>query len=130
MITFYGFVNVNEITDYDRRSNSFGSPVDQITLEFEASILNMLDDIKKEAPEDISTDFNVARSFSDQANEAVGTDVIALVIGFNVVYIYVLMMIGGFGCVQQKVSEITKNLRNRVWFLLISTYFNYILSNR
>ena len=78
---------------------------DQITLEFEASILNMLDDIKKEAPVDISTDFNVARSFSDQANEAVGTDVIALVIGFNVVYIYVLMMIGGFGCVQQKVSE-------------------------
>ena len=105
MITFYGFVNVNEITDYDRRSNSFGSPVDQITLEFEASILNMLDDIKREAPEDIFTDFNVARSFSDQANEAVGTDVIALVIGFNVVYIYVLMMIGGFGCVQQKVSE-------------------------
>ena len=51
----------------------------------------------------------MARSFSDQANDAIQTDVIGLIVGFFIVYIYVMVMIGGFGCVRQKVCK--TNLR-------------------
>ena len=66
----------------------------------------MLNEASIEAPPGVLIDFNVARSFSDEASKAVNSDVVGFVIGFSVVYIYVLMMLGGFGCVQQKVSTI------------------------
>ena len=66
----------------------------------------MLNEASIEAPQGVLIDFNVARSFSDEASKAVNSDVVGFVIGFSVVYIYVLMMLGGFGCVQQKVSVI------------------------
>ena len=66
----------------------------------------MLNEASVEAPPGVLIDFNVARSFSDEASKAVNSDVVGFVIGFSVVYIYVLMMLGGFGCVQQKVSTI------------------------
>ena len=47
MIHFYGFVNTSGITDEDRRSSSFGSPVDKETLEFEKYIIEMLNNITK-----------------------------------------------------------------------------------
>ena len=105
-INFFGGVNTNDITDEDRRRNNYGAPVDQGTLDFEISILNMLNEASIEAPQGVLIDFNVARSFSDEASKAVNSDVVGFVIGFSVVYIYVLIMLGGFGCVQQKVSTI------------------------
>ena len=105
-INFFGGVNTDDITDEDRRRNNYGAPVDQGTLDFEISILNMLNEASIEAPPGVLIDFNVARSFSDEASKAVNSDVVGFVIGFSVVYIYVLMMLGGFGCVQQKVSII------------------------
>ena len=103
VINFYGFVNTDDITDEDRRRNNYGAPVDQETLNFEISVLKMLNEAAKETPPEVEIDFNVARSFSDEASKAVNSDVVGFVIGFSVVYVYVLMMIGGFGCVQQKV---------------------------
>ena len=105
MINFYGFVNTGDITDEDRRRNNYGAPVDQETLYFENAILKMLNEASKETPPNVEIDFNVARSFSDEASKAVNSDAVGFVIGFSVVYIYVLMMIGGFGCVQQKVKN-------------------------
>ena len=107
-INFFGGVNTDDITDEDRRRNNYGAPVDQGTLDFETSILNMLNEASVEAPPGVLIDFNVARSFSDEASKAVNSDVVGFVIGFSVVYIYVLMMLGGFGCVQQKVSTILR----------------------
>ena len=105
VINFYGFVNTGDITDEDRRRNNYGAPVDQETLYFENAILKMLNEASKETPPNVEIDFNVARSFSDEASKAVNSDAVGFVIGFSVVYIYVLMMIGGFGCVQQKVKN-------------------------
>ena len=50
----------------------------------------------------------MARSFTDQANEAIQTDVVGLIVGFFIVYVYVMVMIGGFGCVRQKVCVETE----------------------
>ena len=119
MINFYGFVNTDDITDEDRRRNNYGAPVDQETLNFEIAILEMLNEVSKETPPEVKIDFNVARSFSDEASKGVNSDVIGFVIGFGVVYLYVLMMIGGFGCVQQKVKN--ENLKKN-----LLTYNKYI----
>ncbi len=78
-----------------------------MTLSFEQSLLNALIEFTKNNTNphaDFKTYINVARSFDDLSNEAIFTDVNGLVIGIAIVYVYVLAMLGGFGCVEQRVG--------------------------
>ena len=54
---------------------------------------------------DMTTSVNVARAFNDLSDEAIGTDVARLVGGISIVYMYVLFMLGGFDCINQKVHK-------------------------
>lgn len=56
----------------------------------------------KARKDDIKTYINIARSFSDLANDAIGADIPRIIGGIMIVYTYVLAMLGGFDCVQQK----------------------------
>ena len=81
--------------------------VDQGTLEFEKTLV---EDLLRFATQhngedtDIKTYINIARSFNDLSNDAISTDVPRLVAGISIVYVYALVMLGGFGCVPQKVN--------------------------
>ncbi len=81
--------------------------VDKGTLEFEEALLEDLLNFVSTANANtsaIQTYVNVARSFDDLANEAIGADIPRIVGGVLIVYTYVLVMLGGFVCVQQKLN--------------------------
>ena len=80
--------------------------VDEGTLEFEHALLqSLLQMINETQTKDTKTYVNIARAFNDLSDEAIGTDVSRLVGGISIVYMYVLFMLGGFDCVNQKVKR-------------------------
>ena len=111
-IKFYGLVNVDEIGKDEEDSNplkntfSNGPPADQKTLEFEKSLTEMFQEIiTEEVPaEDIRMDFKLESSYYDETGKSVESDFFRVLIGLCLVYAYVVIMIGGFGCIQQKVN--------------------------
>ena len=114
-IKFYGLVNVDEIVQDEDSNNplkntfSNGPPADEKTLEFEKSLSEMFQEIiKEEAPDDapdIRTYFKLESSYYDETGKSVESDFFRVIIGLCLVYAYVLLMIGGFGCLQQKVTS-------------------------
>ena len=104
IIQFFGLTNLSAVTREDIKSNTFGAATDKETLDFEKHLLEALLGLPQN--ENVRTYINIARSFTDLSNEAVYTDVVGLIIGTGIVYFYVLLMIGGFGCVEQKVLNI------------------------
>ena len=82
--------------------------VDKGTLDFEGALADILLDFSEETninqDGNIKTYVSLARSFDDLANQAIGADIPRIIGGVSIVYAYVLMMLGGFDCVQQKVQ--------------------------
>jgi hypothetical protein len=117
-IKFHGLVNVAEsaaddgtdLSQYTKRIFADGPPADESTLEFEKALIEILLEMSKDnsaTNDDIAIHFKTGRSFNDEASKAVESDIVRFIIGFIVVYIFVLFMIGGFGCVQQKVKVLS-----------------------
>ena len=77
--------------------------MDRGTLEFEAALTEELLNLTGTEGGDIKTYISLARSFDDLANKAIGADIPRIIGGVSIVYAYVLVMLGGFDCVQQKV---------------------------
>lgn len=78
--------------------------MDRGTLEFEAALTEeLLNLTEMEGGGDIKTYISLARSFDDLASKAIGADIPRIIGGVSIVYAYVLIMLGGFDCVQQKV---------------------------
>lgn len=103
LIRFLGKTNTSAISDKDKTAMGVGAPVDQITLDFEADVVRILDKFADEPNVyGIETFVNIARSFTDVSNEAIFTDKDGLIGGIFIVYIYVLFMLGSFGCVEQR----------------------------
>ena len=95
--------NENEL--FTKRIFAEGPPADVSTLEFENALIEMLHEMTKNlTSEDIKMYFKTERSFNDEASQAVESDIIRFIIGLIVVYVFVLIMIGGFGWVQQRVN--------------------------
>ena len=84
--------------------------VDKGTLDFEGALADILLDFSEETNNNqdgnIKTYVSLARSFDDLANQAIGADIPRIIGGVSIVYAYVLMMLGGFDCVQQKVQRV------------------------
>ena len=53
---------------------------------------------------DIRTYFKLENSYYDETGKSVESDFFRVLIGLCLVYAYVLIMIGGFECIQQKVN--------------------------
>ena len=109
-IKFHGMVDQDNIGNnenelFTKRIFAEGPPADVSTLEFENALIEMLHRMTKKLPsEDIKMYFKTERSFNDEASQAVESDIIRFIIGLIVVYLFVLIMIGGFGWVQQRVN--------------------------
>ena len=109
-IKFHGMVDQDNIGNnenelFTKRIFAEGPPADVSTLEFENALIEMLHRMSKKLPsEDIKMYFKTERSFNDEASQAVESDIIRFIIGLIVVYLFVLIMIGGFGWVQQRVN--------------------------
>ena len=99
---FLAFLEYMNFTTY------FFFQVDKGTLDFEGALANILLDFSEETninqDGNIKTYVSLARSFDDLANQAIGADIPRIIGGVSIVYAYVLMMLGGFDCVQQKVQ--------------------------
>jgi hypothetical protein len=52
---------------------------------------------------DLSVFVNVARSFNDIASETILTDVTMVIIGFSIVFTYVIFMLGRFSWIENRV---------------------------
>ena len=77
-------------------------PIDRKTLEFEgAMIKEMLN--TSGYPEGLESFPNVQRSFGDVAGSTIMGDISYMTIGFMIVYAYVMLMLGKFSCVEQRV---------------------------
>ena len=75
-------------------------------MEFEGELLqSLLQMVNQTRTKDMKIYVNVARAFNDLSDEAIGTDVARLVGGISIVYMYVLFMLGGFDCINQKVLK-------------------------
>ena len=75
-------------------------------MEFERELLqSLLQMVNQTRTKDMKIYVNVARAFNDLSDEAIGTDVARLVGGISIVYMYVLFMLGGFDCINQKVLK-------------------------
>lgn len=75
-------------------------------MEFEQAVIQSLLHMRNQTKnEHFQTYINVARAFTDLSDESISTDVSRLVGGISIVYMYVLFMLGGFDCVNQKVTN-------------------------
>lgn len=88
-------------------------PVDIKTLEFEGDMLEIMLN-KSGYPDGLESFPNVQRSFADVAKVAVFGDGLQLVMGYVILFVYVTVMLGKFGCVDQgpnKIKTILSQLR-------------------
>ena len=80
-------------------------------MEFEEALIQSLLQLRNQTKnKNFQTFFNVARGFNDLSDESISTDVSRLVGGISIVYMYVLFMLGGFDCVNQKVNKYLSKL--------------------
>lgn len=80
--------------------NALGEWVEESTLKFESSLILTLLNLKNET---LKTYVNVARSFSDIASETIFTDVSMIMVGFSIVFAYVILMLGKFSLIENRV---------------------------
>jgi len=77
-------------------------PIDRKTLQFEGEMIaTMLNTTGY--PEGLESYPNVQRSFGDIAGSTIMGDISYMTIGFMIVYAYVMLMLGKFSCVEQRV---------------------------
>ena len=100
-------------------------------MEFEEALIQSLLQLRNQTKnKNFQTFFNVARGFNDLSDESISTDVSRLVGGISIVYMYVLFMLGGFDCVNQKVnkylSKLSKENISSNKFLLFTSATSWI----
>ena len=76
-------------------------PVDIRTLEFEGEMLSIMLN-QSGYPSGLESYPNVQRSFADVATVAVLGDITQLFVGYMIVFVYVMIMLGKFTCVEQR----------------------------
>ncbi|TRY61569.1 hypothetical protein TCAL_14942 [Tigriopus californicus] len=94
--------------------------VDPATLDFETQLIHILNNQDRFTDGFVSYS-HVARSFSDIASANIFTDVNMVVLGFAIVFIYVLIMLGNFDCVENRVFVSLAGLV-AVFMALIASY--------
>ena len=99
---WFGKVNISSITPADISSMGTGEIVDANSMEWEKSLEEALIEDQKDLPEGMETFVNVARGYSDVAGETIINDAMMMPIGFMIVFVYVVIMLGKFSCTEQR----------------------------
>jgi len=99
---WYGQLNTSQLTDADVSSAGTGQVSDPNSLEWEAALRDLLMEDQDHLPDGMSTYINVARGYDDIAGDSINGDAIMMPIGFMIVFVYVMIMLGKFNCIQQR----------------------------
>lgn len=78
-----------------------GENIDPRMLEFEGDLIQVLLD-KTDYPKGLNSYANVMRSFGDIAGSTILGDIPMMGIGYMIVFVYVMVMLGKFNCVEQR----------------------------
>ena len=88
-------------------------------MEFELLMYDIFEEsrINLEQSDDDSTIYiNIGRGFDDIAAESILGDAFYMPIGFTIVFVYVMVMLGGFSCVETRVRiGLSMTRRNRFY---------------
>lgn len=68
---------------------------------------------------------NIARSFNDIASETILSDTSMVVLGFSIVFTYVIFMLGKFSLVESRVSQLIKRHRKKLMSTAIFFHRRY-----
>ena len=79
--------------------------MEESTLHFESQLISLFQESNNNEV-GMKVFINVARSFNDIASETILGDTVMVVIGFSIVFNYVIFMLGKFSCVENRVSQI------------------------
>ena len=100
VILWFGKLNATEALLHPAIERN--EPIDRKTLEFEGEMIAVLLNTTG-YPEGLESYPNVQRSFGDIAGSTIVGDISYMTIGFMIVYAYVMLMLGKFSCVEQRV---------------------------
>ena len=106
---------INPVKDRDE-------PIDQRTLDFEGEIIKVLLN-QTDYPEGLQSYPNVQRSFGDVASSTIFGDVSYLVVGFVIVFLYILIMLGKFSWVENRVYLSLAGIISIVMGIIVSYGF-------
>jgi hypothetical protein len=96
--------------------------VDIRTLEFEGAMLEIMLN-NTDHPPGLQSFPNVQRSFADVATVAVLGDITQLFIGYMIVFVYVMIMLGKFSCVEQRAYLSMASITGIVMGIVVSYGF-------
>ena len=97
-------------------------PVDLGTLEFEGDMLTIMLN-RSGYPEGLESFPNVQRSFADVAKVAVFGDGLQLVLGYCILFFYVMLTLGKFGCIDQRAYLSTASILGIIMGIIVSYGF-------
>lgn len=103
-ISWFGKVNKSALTEEDMAGAEGGQAADQTTLEFEDRLRIRLEELGDELlqPQGLELFVNVARGYIDVAGEQIMNDALLMPVGFTLVGLYVMLMLGHFHCVETR----------------------------
>lgn len=77
--------------------------VEQSTLDMESHLISLF--LSANENNELNSFVNIARSFNDIASETIMSDTSMVVLGFSIVFTYVIFMLGKFTLVETRVSS-------------------------
>merc|ERR1712038_1417908 len=94
--TWFGQVNFSDISEDEIHAAEDGQPADPTTLDFEIKLRDYLLAFAEDKvrPKGYELDFSVASAYGDVAGEQILDDAIFMPVGFSLVCIYVVLMLG------------------------------------
>ena len=101
-IQWFGRVNMSLVSADDISSSGTGEVVDANSLEWEEALKTLLLTDQDTLPAGLESFVNVGRSYSDVAGDTIVNDAIMMPIGFLIVFVYVVFMLGKFTCTEQR----------------------------
>lgn len=79
--------------------------MDQLSLDFENAIFDIFEGTRANLTEFGADLFiNIAKGYDDIAAETIVGDAFMMPVGFTIVFVYVMIMLGGFTCVETRVN--------------------------
>ncbi|TRY73596.1 hypothetical protein TCAL_03344, partial [Tigriopus californicus] len=101
-MTWLGQVDIDNL-DGSTSDTGTGLPVDQLSLDFENAVFDIFEDARANLTE-LGGDLfiNIAKGYDDIAADTIVGDAFMMPVGFTIVFIYVMIMLGGFTCVETR----------------------------
>eukprot|EP00095_Tigriopus_kingsejongensis_P000433 maker-scaffold171_size289870-snap-gene-1.39 protein:Tk00433 transcript:maker-scaffold171_size289870-snap-gene-1.39-mRNA-1 annotation:"hypothetical protein DAPPUDRAFT_306990" len=102
-LSWLGQVDLEHISDGSSSNAGTGVPVDALTLEFEDKVFDIFQSFRPALMENgADILINIAKGYDDIAAETIIGDAFMMPVGFTIVFVYVMIMLGKFNCVETR----------------------------